>query len=579
MITLKGISASPGFAKGTVFLHRAVALSDIPRYSIASHAVQDETNRLHDALAKSIEELEEIKSRVLREVGKKESGIFDAHLGLLQDQVFMDRIRTKVEEDLVNVEQALAQEIDAFEQIMASVGNEYFRERSMDLRDVGNRVIGHLQASEQKINRLSDLGPETVVLAEELFPSDTIDLDRSNVVGLATARGGFTSHAAILARALGIPAVIGVPKLMVKAEPGVMALIDGQHGTVTLDPSPRQVSRFAHRLTTYQRKLQVVLDEEDQECRLRDGTAIELLANINRPEEVDDAREHNLAGIGLFRTEFLYMQASSPPTVANHCRDYRRTARNAAGMSLTIRTFDLGGDKRPPFIAYHHESNPLLGLRGLRFALKERNMFRTQLRGILRTAKQCDNVRILFPMVIGRRDLHEALRRVEDMAAKEGLDKLPPVGAMIETPSAIFECADIMEIVDFVNIGTNDLVQYMLAADRTSMDVLPYDFTLNPSVLRAIEHVVRTGRARHCPVEVCGESAGDPVLASLLVGLGVRKLSMSPVRAPAVRYALRQMGSKELAEMATVALETEDEAAILKMLRGHFPESVKGLDD
>ncbi|NVK43938.1 MAG: phosphoenolpyruvate--protein phosphotransferase [Oceanospirillaceae bacterium] len=554
---------SPGYAAGKAIILQQMSVSDVPRYAIATADVEGEISRFHGALERSCEELGQLEQRVLDELGHMQSSIFSAHLALLQDRQFTNKVKSRVRDDLVNVEQALDREISDLARLLATVENEYLRERALDLQDVGKRVMRQLTREQSR--SASSLPPQSVVVARVLLPSETIDLDRQHLVAIVTEEGGENSHAAILARALGIPAVTAVAGACSLIASGAPLLVDGQTGGVTLLPSARARKSFEGLKQRYSQHVRLEVDAERLPCVTRDGTEISLLANINRDDEAGLVGQHHLDGVGLLRTEFMYLDSPQPPDPQLQLAAYRRVLGALAGRPLVIRTLDLGGDKLPAFISRRSEANPYLGLRGLRFSLSEPELFAGQLQAIAE-ASRGGNVRVLFPMVLGPSDLRQGIEMLEEAAKTAGCAARPPVGAMIETPSALFALPEILERVDFVSIGTNDLTQLMLAADRNTTQLLESASVLHPSVVRAIHQVVRACQAAGRELCVCGEAAGDPDFAGLLAGLGVRHLSMSPVRSASVRFRLRASRLQALQRLAEQALAAESAQEVAQLL-------------
>jgi phosphoenolpyruvate-protein phosphotransferase len=388
------------------------------------------------------------------------------------------------------------------------------------------------------------------------------------VVAIVTEQGGENSHAAILARALGIPAVTGVTRATSKIRTGTKLLVDGENGIVTITPNDGAVRNFSVLRREYDDGSLLAKEAESRDCVTRDGAAISLLGNVNRPHEVSWIPGHHLEGVGLFRTEFMFMDSTEPPDAERQQRVYESAASVLEGRMLTIRSLDLGGDKLPAFLQLHHEANPNLGLRGLRFSLAEQTMFDVQLRAILSASRASKGIRVLFPMVLGASDLLSIVDRLGSIAADLGIERRPPVGAMIETPAAIFSLEEILEIADFVSIGTNDLTQFMLAADRNEVELADDYSVLHPSVLRAIRKVVEACNDAGREACVCGEAAGDPETACLLVGLGVRQLSMSPLRAARVRLMLRGITCDRLQNLAQDALHADSHQTVRQLIGG-----------
>jgi phosphoenolpyruvate-protein phosphotransferase len=393
-----------------------------------------------------------------------------------------------------------------------------------------------------------------VIVARELLPSEAVELSRVGLVAIVTEQGGKDSHTAILARSLGIPAVTGLLDVTSQIRSGMRLLVDGEAGRVTIAPSAADVAAFSQSREHFEHSVAALAADETLPCLTRDGSEISLLANIGRPEEIAQIGIHHLLGVGLFRTEFLFLQSDERPSFETQCEIYAQMARGLEDRPLVIRTFDLGGDKLPPFLASEPAGpHPSRHLRGLRFSLAERLLFESQLRASVHVAQTAD-VRLLFPMVIGSADFSRAVAVVDWAIDKLGVLRRPPVGAMIETPAALFALEEILEVADFVSIGTNDLTQYMLAADRGAADLTDECSPWHPAVLRAIKRVVDAAAAQDCPVCVCGEEAGEADFACLLVGLGIRELSMTPVRAAPVRYTLRTADYPTLHELANQAL-------------------------
>lgn len=552
MLTLMGIPISPGYARGNAVVVSPNAALEIPHHTISPGDVDREIARFHQALEKSCEELRQLERRVLTEIGKSYASIFSAHLTLLTDKKFTEGVKRRVQTELLNLEHAVDQEISQLAQLLSAVENEYLRQRAQDVRDIGTRLLRTL--AQAHTGRLSHLPPGSVVVAHELLPSETIDLDRRHVVALVTEEGGENSHASILARALGIPAVTGVQDAVTQIPSGTCLLVDGLVGHVTLMPTETASGEFAVRKQHYDDVAAAAAGAEHLESITQDGVHITLLGNINRADETTLIVDHHLEGAGLFRTEFMYLDSLEPPSFERQVEVYRRVIAGMFGRRLVIRTLDLGGDKLPAFLLPHREANPNLGSRGLRFSLDQPDLFVTQLRAIVTAAAGHSNVRVLFPMVLGGGDLQQGIDHLRAAAKQVGIEQLPAVGAMIETPAALFALPDILRLVQFVSVGTNDLTQLMLAVDRGASELADDYSVLHPSILRAIRQVVEMGKSAGREVCVCGESAGDADAAALLVGLGVTELSMSPLRAAAVRHRLRSLEYHRLSELATKAL-------------------------
>jgi phosphoenolpyruvate-protein phosphotransferase len=462
----------------------------------------------------------------------------------------------------VNVEHALIRMIEDWEETFQISTDEHLREQAQDLRDLGQRLIAHLAG--RPVRPLDHLAPKSIVVARELLPSDILELDRSHVSAIVTEWGGPTTHAAIIVRSLGIPAVTGLIGICDRIQPGQKLLVNGERGTVIIEPTEAELTLFVGERRRYEQAISVMADREGEPCVMLDGVHVGLYGNISRGGEVEHVLEHRLEGVELLRTELLFFESNEPPALVDQYEAYRTAAEALGGRPLVIRTFDLGGDKIPEFLQLWAQANPTLGLRGLLFSLQEEHLLRTQLKAILDVAQGYD-VRVLFPMVVGCDDLCAAIDLLKDIAAKRGR-RLPLIGTMIETPSALLALEEIMPHVDFLSLGTNDLAQFMLGADRDAAELSEEFVAVYPTILRAIRRVVEAAEQAGRPLSVCGEMAGHPTIAPLLVGLGIRKLSMTPARCLQVRYALRHLDCKEAEAIAIQALQCDSRHQVQQLL-------------
>ncbi len=416
MKQLSGKAVSPGYAKGTALVYSQCRTDEVPRYKVTDADVAEEHRRFFEAVERSHRELKQLENRVLAELGEAQSAIFAAHLGLLQDNHFAERIKARIQGDLVNVEHALDVEVADLCAMLASVENEYLRERAQDIRDVGRRVMRQLTAHDG--GQYVDVPPQSVIVARELLPSETLDLDREHVAGIVTEEGGENSHAAILARALGIPAVTGIANATSNIPAGAQVLVDGESGIVSMMPSEAAMADFARLKSRYDDDTSAAVAAESLDCVTPDGTRVSLLANINRPHEASLVTAHHLDGIGLFRTEFMFVESTVAPSFERQVAAYRQIVEAIANRPAVIRTLDLGGDKMPAFLEPQREANPNLGSRGLRFSLAEQTLFQTQIRAIITASQGHENVRLLLPMVLGAGDLAEAAELVRMMSCR-----------------------------------------------------------------------------------------------------------------------------------------------------------------
>ena len=548
--TLQGRGLSPGMAEGVALVHLPPeSAGTFAHENILQDDVDGEINRLDSALAAAIRELNDTQQQFAGDMAATARALLDAHRTMLQDAEFWDKCRRRVREDLIKVEQAVAEEVREMVTMLEGLKQDVMRERSADIRDIGRRVLRHIGTSgEAPARRLTSLQPNTILVARELLPSDILQLDHSHLAALVTECNGPASHVAILARARNIPVISDIKDATSLLATGDRLLVDVEAGTVTVMPTHVQAEIFAARKSHYAAIKSCAAQESDQASVTQDGVGIGLYANVSGADEARLVLEYRLAGVGLFRSEFLFLGVERPPDLDAQFTSYAAVANMLHPLPVVIRTMDLGGDKLPRFS--HSESDLALrtGKRGLAFSLTEKTMFRTQLQAILRAA-QTGNVRIMFPMVTSAAELRAARRLVDEVIEVRQLAMRPSIGAMIETPAAVFDIHEIVKIADFVSIGTNDLAHFILATDRQSQESSGVLAFLHPSVLRATEQVVRTALKQGVGLTVCGEAAGNPAAACLLVGMGVRNLSMNPFQAAHVRHVVRQL-TLERAEAA-----------------------------
>lgn len=556
---LYGRPISAGYASGCAVVVEPT-LDAARRHAIAESQIQTERQRFAQARRQACLELTEIRDRVLQELGKSHSAIFEAHLSMLEDPAFTTRIERRIEDDLVNAEQALDTEIRELCNRLEETDSPYLKERTQDLRDLGRRVLSHL--ADTPVASPFELPEHAILIARELLPSDTLNIDRQHLVAIVTEEGGETSHSAILARALGLPAVTGVRNLIQQIHSGMHILINGESGEITIAPTEQEVEEFGAARRQWETAKSVISAASHAVCATSDGLPITLTANLGRPEEAEAVNQQHLDGVGLLRTEFLFLDAPDPPDCDYQAEIYAGICRAIGGRPLIIRTLDMSADKRPRFLKARF-AQPRLSFRGLRFSLEEGALFRTQVTAIGRVAKSY-NVSILLPMVVDAHDVDRAVDIIQDSLG-DGIRR-PPVGAMIETPAAMILLEDFIEKVDFVSIGTNDLTQYLLAADREAVDDVADYSILHPAVLRSIRQVVAIAAAADKPLSVCGEAGGDPDTACLLIGMGVRQLSMSPAVAPQVRYRLQMSRVKDLENLAYEAMACKTTAQVREVL-------------
>jgi phosphoenolpyruvate-protein phosphotransferase (PTS system enzyme I) len=555
METISGISAAPGIAIGRVFIYSHDTPA-IPRYEIAEEDVAREMERFQQAAANAHEELEQIKRGGADEITDEQLQILDSHLLMVQDPDFYEQVHDGVVESLVNVEWVLYESVQRLLDRLNSSESEELKERSSDLHDVSNRVLSHLMKRERY--SLADLDREVVLVAHDLLPSDAIAMPKRMVLGIATDAGGRTSHTAIIARSFEIPSVLGLSYVSRMAENGELIVVDGNHGTVVLDPDEETLARYERESQEWQRHEVQLMRLHDLPAETRDGKLVELKVNIEVPDEVEAVHTHGGTGIGLYRSEFLFLEGDELPSEDQQLAAYREVLEALPEYPVTIRTLDVGGDKVAPQLEGMDEQNPILGWRAIRFCLSNRDVFRTQLRALLR-ASVYGNLNVMFPMISGLEELQEALDflgEVRDDLRAEGHDVADvPVGIMIEVPSAAMVSDILARKSHFFSVGTNDLIQYTIAVDRGNERIAYLYEPFHPGVLRMLRLVVDNGHANGIPVAMCGEMAGDPLATVLLLGLGFDELSMSGGSIPEVKRLVRAVSVREAEELVGEAME------------------------
>ena len=564
-IRFEGAGVSPGMACGKIHVVRD-DLDDVPRYRIAPSQVPDEIGRFETALIQTRMQILEMQQRIAESIGAKDAAIFDAHLLVVEDRTLIDEVLRKLETELCNVEWVFQEVATRYAETLNKIDDPYLRERALDIQDVTKRVIRNLQGKAPKtFLALSELH---ILVAHNLTPSDTASMNRANVLGIATDLGSRTSHAAILARSLNIPAVVGLHDITAKLETGQHVLVDGSDGLLIVNPAPETIGHYAELESRRARVVAQLKELRTTRSTTRDGRHIVLSANIELPEDVEAVAANGAEGIGLYRTEFLYLNRTTLPTEDEQFETYRKVAERVRPDPLIIRTFDLGGDKLAPgTVDITDELNPFLGWRAIRLCLENIDIFKTQLRAILR-ASAVGNIKIMFPMISRLEELrgakavlaecHQELRR-----SGAPLDEEIEVGAMIEIPSAAI-CANVLATeVDFFSIGTNDLIQYTLAVDRVNEKIAHLYEPTHPAILRLLKMIAEAAHAHHIWVGVCGEMAGDVALVPLLLGLGMDELSAGATSVPRVKRAVQSLALPECRELVEETLKLNTSSEIL----------------
>ncbi len=571
MEIIKGIGVSPGITTSTAVVLDAEDIV-IPRRAVPAEQVEAEVVRLHEAFVSARDELRRFSAEITLKHGKEIGGIFDFHVGILSDPSLEKQMAQAVRERQITAEYATSQVMRRLAQQFDAMPDRYLSERVKDIFDVEKRLLRTLIGA--KHEGLTRLDRDIAVIAHDLLPSQTAALDRSHVKGFATDVGGRTSHTAIVARAMNIPAVVGLGNATMAVNGGDTVIIDGTRGLVIVDPEPEQLEDYRE----YARRQAVVEADlatlRDLPARTVDGVQVELLANIEFPTEIEDALDRGAQGIGLYRTEFLYLSGGTEPTEEEHFQAYTDAMQRLAGRPLVIRTLDLGADKYSQDQARSPERNPFLGDRSIRLCLHDLPMFKRQLRAILRASgvvAEAD-LRIMFPMISTIMELRQAkmvLRDVEEELEDEGVQyrRGIPVGMMIEVPSAALMANNFAREVNFFSIGTNDLIQYTLAVDRTNERVAGLFNPAHPAVLSLIRDVIRAANRNNVGVSVCGEMAGDPLYTLLLLGLGLTAFSMNGPDVPEVKKVIRTTTARHAREVARRVMSFDSERQVTHYLQ------------
>jgi phosphotransferase system enzyme I (PtsI) len=578
--TYKGVGVSPGIAIGrAVIVEKRVA--SVYRVPIREEEVESEVLRFRESLAKTREELLDLKAKVSRSMGEEYAQIFEAHAMIVGDASFADKVQQKIESEGVNAEWALAEVQEELQARFNSFEDDYLRERVADVKDVAERVLVNLQGVAH--HDLSEIKHDVIIIADDLTPSDTIHFNRRPIVGFATEVGGRTSHTSIIAKSLFMPAVIGVPRLTKIVDNDELIIVDGYEGSVVVNPTPAMVQEYQGRESRHAEAEQRLLENRNLAAVTKDNRKVSLQANIELVEELDDANKFGAEGIGLYRSEFLYISTSPDlPTEEEHFNIYRKLAEAVAPNWCIIRTFDLGGKKLAREIMGSKEDNPVLGLRALRLCMQHRDMFKTQLRALLRASAH-GKIKIMFPLVSGVQELRQVktlVREIRTELDEQGVayNKELQIGIMIEVPSAAVIADLLATEADFFAIGTNDLIQYSLAIDRGNENVSYLYEPLHPGILRLVKGVIDAGKRAGIPVEMCGEMASDPIYAIVLLGLGLEIFSMNPSSIPVIKNVIRSVRYKDCKRIADIALQKktaqEIEEFVIESVAMRFPEGL-----
>lgn len=566
MSKISGIAASAGIAVARAFI------LEHPDYTISKKTVADveaEVAKLDDALDKSRAELQRIKERTLAELGEKKAEIFESHLLILDDPELINPVKDKIREEVVNADYAMNEVSAQFVSMFENMKSAYLQERAADMRDVTKRVLNHLLG----IHYVSpaEISEEVVVIAEDLTPSDTAQLNRRYVKGFTTNIGGRTSHSAIMARSLEIPAVVGTKNVLSQVKAGDLVIVDGLSGDVLINPSEAEVAEYTAKQEAYNLQIAEWKKLRDEPSVSADGKHVELAANIGTPNDVTGVVENGGEGVGLYRTEFLYMGRDKLPSEDVQFNAYKTVLENMNGKPVVVRTLDIGGDKELPYLDLPKEMNPFLGFRAVRLCLDRQDIFRTQLRALLR-ASVYGNLRIMFPMIATLTEFRAARDLLLEEKAKlqaEGQEVSDSIqlGIMVEIPSTAVLADQFAKEVDFFSIGTNDLIQYTMAADRMNERVSYLYQPYNPAILRLIKNVIDAAHAQGKWTGMCGEMAGDSTAIPLLLGLGLDEFSMSATSILPARSQISKLSAEDMKTLASKALEMGTAEEVVALVR------------
>lgn len=568
-----GIAASDGVAIAKAYL---LTEPDLTFKKVEGQDPKAEGKRLDEALAKTQDQIKVIRDTAAESLGEEEAKVFDAHLMVASDPELIGQIKTTIDSEKVNAESALKEVTDTFISMFeAMTDNHYMQERAADIRDVTKRILANLLGVE--LPSPATIKEEVVVVANDLTPSDTAQLNRKYVRGFVTNIGGRTSHSAIMARSLEIPAIVGTKTITDNVEKGDLVIIDGLDGEVIVDPDEKTVESFKAKGEAFHKQQIEWAKLVDAKTETKDGVHFELAANIGTPKDLDGVLKNGAEAVGLYRTEFLYMDSENFPTEDEQYDAYKAVLEGMNGKPVVVRTMDIGGDKELPYLKLPKEMNPFLGYRAIRICLNDEGMFRTQLRALLRASVH-GQLRIMFPMIATLDEFRQAKKILLEEKAKlkdEGIEVADgiQVGIMIEIPAAAVLAHQFAKEVDFFSIGTNDLIQYTMAADRMNQQVSYLYQPYNPAILTLIKHVIDSAHAEGKWTGMCGEMAGDQIAVPLLVGLGLDEFSMSASSVLKTRSLMSKLDTSDMKELAAKALEqgtVEEVTALVEKATSHL---------
>lgn len=571
---IKGIDASPGIAVGKIFLYQE---RELVIEEGKNSNPETEKEKLLAGREKSKEQLLVIRDKTAKKLGEDKAAIFDGHITLLEDEDLFDEVTEIIEDEGISAEAALQRGIDDYCEMLSNLEDEYLRERAADLRDIGKRWLYNTVGME--ILDLSSLPPNTVVAAKDLTPSDTAQIDLNNVVAFITEIGGKTAHSSIMARSLELPAVVGTGNICSVVKNGETVIVDALKGDIILDPSAEEIAKYEAKKAEYFEEKELLKQLKDKEAISKDGIKVGAWANIGSPKDVDGVLRNGGTGIGLYRTEFLFMNNDRFPTEEEQFEAYKAVAEKMEGKPVTIRTMDIGGDKSLPYMQLPKEENPFLGWRAIRVCLDRPEILKTQFRALLR-ASAFGHIKIMLPMIMDITEIRRSRVILEECKAEliaEGakFDEDIALGIMVETPAVAFRARNFAEEVDFFSIGTNDLTQYTLAVDRGNENISHLYDTYNPTVLEAIRLSIKGAHEAGISISMCGEFAGDEKATALLFGMGLDSFSMSAISVPRIKKNIMSLDKKKCEALVeeVMALNTSEE--ILKVIKKFNKENLK----
>ena len=573
-IILEGIAASPGVAHGTALLYLQKEL-DVPSYDLPPEAIDSEIERFDQAILQTREEITAVRHKVAASLGEGEARIFDAHLMVLEDSALLDEVNSELRSTNKNVESCYHQISQRYISFFSSMEDEYLKERVTDIQDVSRRLLQNLIGMNK--SNLGELAAHSIIVSEDITPSDTADMDRSKLLGFITDAGGQTSHSVIMARSMRIPAVVGLHNATKTIQSGDQILVDGYDGIVVINPSEERLFKYG-KLASERRKLdEIYISVISEPSETKDGSPIGLMSNIEGAHEMEQVIAMRSNGVGLFRTEGIFLRHHGYPPESVQYDEYAAVVAAAGDEPVIIRTLDIGGDKTLGD-GSTQEDNSFMGFRAIRFCLGNQDIFKTQLRAILRASAK-GNVKIMYPMISGVAELRHANQileevkvdlRAENMAFNEGIE----VGAMVEIPSAAAIIDLLAAEADFFSIGTNDLIQYLMAVDRLNDRVAHLYEPAHPAVLRTLKVIIDEANRLGKPVSVCGEIAGDPIYAGLLLGMGATSLSLTSSMLPELKYFIRNVNITDARALVEEVLKVNDPVAVVKRLEDFRVETI-----